>query len=948
MTRHIDPRPILWRGCLAGINRVGLLASILLLSTTTIAAHPRWRVLESAQSLRVLRTSGQGESVARILVPGTLVEQQIAGEEVHSYSIMLTSGQYVSVVVDQQSVDVSIKIFGPDGRRLGEVNGVSGLQELEQVSLVAELDGNYRLEVSPARKQAARGRYNVKVEELRVATAEDRSLVAAETLFAQARSLRRQNTEESLRGAVTKYEEALRLYRAAGERRREVNTLNALGDIYRNMGDDRKALNLFTEALSISRSVDDRPLQITTLIYLGGGIYFDLAEPEKALDHLAQALNLSLAAGDRQAQATVHNNFGAIYTTIDEPQRALEHYNQAMAIYQATGNTRGKSMTLANLGFTYHALGEYEQALASYQGMLSIVQSAKYSPGIAAALQNLGGTYIAMGQPRESLGVLDEALTLARSTGYRMLEAQTLAALGAAHHDLGETKRAREMYALALSINREIGLRREEAIVLYEIGAVNAAAGEKEKAREYYNQALPLSRSIKSRTIEALALYGIARIERDLGRLDDARAHIEAALDLTESQRTKVTSHDLRSSFLASKQNFYELYIETLMLLHQRQPSEGYGAVALEAAEKARARSLLEMLAEARIDVREGVDAQLLERERNLKRRINAKAERHAQLLGSKSNGDQAALAGKELDSLLEEDQQVQAQIRASSPRYSALTQPQPLGAGDIQRQLDQNTLLLEYSLGDERSFLWAVTPDSVTSYVLPKREEIEQAARRFYELLTTRNHRSEDENPGQRASRVEGVEPAYNEAALALSRMLLGPVADMLGAKRLIIVGEGTLQYVPFSALPAPMAENRGRRVRDRANHSTSPNPQPLIVDHEIVNLPSASVLAVLRRESTGRPQAPKAVAVLADPVFRSDDPRIGDAAKERRGTTSGDVLPQNLAISASPSAADAEGSAKESGVTAFKRLRFSRQEAEAITSLCARENLEGDRFRR
>jgi CHAT domain-containing protein len=321
------------------------------------------------------------------------------------------------------------------------------------------------------------------------------------------------------------------------------------------------------------------------------------------------------------------------------------------------------------------------------------------------------------------------------------------------------------------------------------------------------------------------------------------------------------------------------------MQLHQEQPGGGFDAEALQVSERARARGLLDLLSEVHADIRQGVEAALLKREQFLQESLNFKTERQMRLLGRKHTEEQAAAAEKEIQTLASEYRETKAQIRARSPRYAALTQPHPLTAAEIQQQvLDRDTLLLEYALGDERSFLWAVTPDSLTSHVLPKRAAIEEAARRAYEQLNANSPRGSN----------EGVE--------ALSRILLGPVAAQLGSKRLVVVTEGALQYIPFGALIAPAARF------------------PAIVEHEIVNLPSASTLAVLRREMQGRTPAPKLVAVLADPVFDSGDPRV---AGLRSGPV-GSKTPDNL-----------ERSAKDAGLLRFDRLRSSRFEAEAIRSL-------------
>jgi CHAT domain-containing protein len=153
---------------------------------------------------------------------------------------------------------------------------------------------------------------------------------------------------------------------------------------------------------------------------------------------------------------------------------------------------------------------------------------------------------------------------------------------------------------------------------------------------------------------------------------------------------------------------------------------------------------------------------------------------------------------------------------------------------------------------------------------------------------------------------------------------MLLSPAAALLGAKRLLVVADGALQYVPFAALPIPKWP-AGRNPNAIADY------RPLIADHEIVSLPSASTLAVLRGETGARKPAPKTVAVLADPVFNSDDVRVKRRMKPRNDTDVTSVL--------SPQRRDLERSAMESGVSdtglRLARLIGSRREAAAIRAL-------------
>ena len=238
---------------------------------------------------------------------------------------------------------------------------------------------------------------------------------------------------------------------------------------------------------------------------------------------------------------------------------------------------------------------------------------------------------------------------------------------------------------------------------------------------------------------------------------------------------------------------------------------------------------------------------------------------------------------------------------------------------------LDSDTLLLEYALGEDRSYLWAVTNSSIDSFELPKRAEVEAAARRAYDLLTARNRCLEGETTQQRSMRLVQAEAEYFGAAEALSRMVLSPAASLLTAKRLLIVCEGALQYIPFAALPMPVAGD---------SQSQSPASYlPLIVDHEIVSLPSASALAVLRREIAGRKPAEKAVAVLADPVFDNGDDRLLRTIRLRKTTQKSAMLGGSRQWPT-----DVERALRDVGLGnggQISRLPFTRREAEAIRAV-------------
>jgi CHAT domain-containing protein len=252
------------------------------------------------------------------------------------------------------------------------------------------------------------------------------------------------------------------------------------------------------------------------------------------------------------------------------------------------------------------------------------------------------------------------------------------------------------------------------------------------------------------------------------------------------------------------------------------------------------------------------------------------------------------------------------------------------------------DTILLEYALGEEKSFLFALTDKTFHSYELPKREVIEKASRRYYEMLTARNRPVKFEEASQRAERLQQADEDLSTAGVELSRMILRPVAEELRRRRLLIVADGALQLIPFAALPVTGGLGDGATGRKRTARPIAPSPRrpvPLIANHEVVHLPSASALAVLRRELKDRKPAPKLLAVLADPVFDADDERLPKEVRERLArelqapTQAKENPAAALATDELTRAVQSTGLDGERGSLA--RLPYTRAEAKAILAL-------------
>ncbi|WP_293079647.1 tetratricopeptide repeat protein [Okeania sp. SIO3B5] len=688
--------------------------------------------------------------------------------------------------------------------------------------------------------------------------------------------------------ALNYLEQALPIYRELGDRAREAAALNNIGGVYNDLGKKQKALNYYEQALPLRREVEDRRGEAITLNSIGH-IYNNLGEKQKALNYYEQALPLRREVGDRRGEAITLNNIGRVYDNLGEKQKALNYYEQALPLRQEIGDRRGEAVTINNIGYIYNDLGETEKALNYYEQALLLFEQVGDRRREGIALNNIGHIFHKLGETQKALNYYQQVLSINQQIAYPSGEAGSLNNIGTIYNELGEAQKALNYFQQALPLFQQVGDRGGESSTFNNIGLAYNNLGEKQKALNYYEQALPLKQQVGDRDGEAITLYNIASLKRDQGKLRESLTFIEKSLEIIEDLRTKIVAQNLRTSYFATVQNYYQFYINLLMELHKQNPDEGYDRKALSVSERSRARSLLDILAESGADIKTGVAPQLIAQEKQLLQKLNT-LDQARQLNTPGYNFDELK---QQIETLSNELQQLEVKIKQNSPRYANLKYPEPLTASEIQQQvIDKDTILLQYSLGEEGSYLWLVTPTEISSYELPKKSEIETLARQFREEIIS----------------LSPVPETGNK----LSEILLSPVANKLENKRLLIVGDGILQTIPFAALPLTSGNEGGQDY------------QPLIVNHEIVTLPSSSSISILREQVEGRTPAPKKVAVIADPVFADNDPRFQIASQPKKETETNNLT----AMALTRSLEDFIGSS-------FNRLEATRQEAEAILAL-------------
>lgn len=772
----------------------------------------------------------------RLPVEGVLA----SGDATHVYHVELADDAVLHVRAEQEGVDLSVALVGTEGDLLREVDTLTGNQGPEDLWFLARR-GTHRIEVTPLEGS---GSYRLLCER-RPPTSRELRPAEAQTAHLEGERLFR---ERDYDGAADAFRRARKLWKEAGLGRQEGLTLAELARAEVEAGRRTEGFAFYEEAVELFGNLSEPRQQVRVLNNWGLALRLagNLEEAERRYE---AALETARKVGHRAGEAAALGNLAMVDYWRGEAQDALIRNEQALEIRRELGQEREAAQILQNMASCYLLFERWDEALTALSQAHRTLKR-REDHRLFNNLMTVGWYHYLRG---ESEGALRFYLWAERLTekvsGHDT--AGLLDRMGRVYTELGDWPRAEDAFMKARQILTAGGYLLGEAHTLANLCRLYVLSGDPETGETSCGQALTYFRRTGDVDGEAGVLYLSARLARHRGDLDRAREQARQAIDLLEELRAGLHAPLDRSSFLAGWLDYYELYLEVLMELCERDPDGGWERQVLAVIERTRARSLLELLAEAQVELRQGVDRRLLAEAR----RVRTQLEKTRRLALQPAEGSETEVLDQVLQQRLQLTQryeELQRHIRRANPAAASLTRPQPLYLEEIQQLLDHGTLLLFYALGNEHSVLCLVGRSTLLVEELPPRREIEALARTWYELLS---------DPGKQWAGGQ-----QNVVAASLSRMLLGKVADRLNGGRLVILGDGALRFLPFQALPHPS--------------SGGEEPRLLLEDHEVAYLPSASTLAVLRQSFAGRRPAAGLLAVVADPIFDARDERFPQRA--------------------------------------------------------------------
>ncbi|MBV9497011.1 MAG: CHAT domain-containing protein [Acidobacteria bacterium] len=830
-----------------------------------------------------------------VLPPGVTLRDAIGRHDSVQYTIRVPANTAASIEVTHRGVYTVTRLI-EDGKRIDlsdDSNGDDGEEFV--VAPIRDRNAEYDVVIVPIVHNSC-GEVETT---LRFDPVDERArtLDEAHRKLFEARRLEMVGDAKSAEASNTTFDDAIALAKQAGELRTLSEAILRSSIVLGQVSRTEDAIARIEQGIPLFHDlgyigVEGRALDRRGELYRRIG---DVAAAER---DLKAALPLVEAARAYEGIADTRNNLGLVYEQTGRWDDAIKMYADVIPLTPNISIDTASAVR-SNLGSTYTAMGDYPAALEVLKYALEMKRSQNIPRRTSQTLHVIALVQVAMSELDKARATLNEAMALAEKAGDPTLIGQLYATLGRLGIRQKRYDDAAEAFRQSLERSRAVKDRRAEGRTLTSFATVELERGNVKEAGEMSARAVELAHDVADNVNEAAALYAHARVRQMEGNLADALSEARKAVDIVDSIRAAIVNPDLRSTYLSTLRKYFDLVIELQMLEHERNPSGGFAAEAFRTNERSRARTLLESLARAQANVVKGVPPELVTRMREVRRELDAKQAYHATLLRNERRTELRNVETR-IATLLSEERELGAKIRASSPDYAALEFPEPPAPADIQSSLlDHDTTLVEYHLGRDRSYVWVISKQKVRVEKLPNEATVEKLALRYRDLLLRDPETLYPES-------AEKMRKDRVAASHALAKAVWRPVGAIKG--KVLIVPDGALSYVPFAALPD--AEG-----------------QPLLVAHEISYLPSATLLATLRR-STRAAEPLRSVAVFADPVFQRTDPRFG----------------------ASKPAADATPRDDERYTRGadLRRLRFSGQEAEAVLSAADRtKSLEALGFR-
>lgn len=698
---------------------------------------------------------------------------------------------------------------------------------------------------------------------------------------------------------LSNYEKSVELSTKALEINKAIANQKGIADSYRQIGvvqqwQDKydEALKNIQDALDIYESINDKE-GITKCHNTVGGIYWRKGNLDEAMEEYNKAFSVAEALNKKSLMSDILGNMGLIYWNQGDSEKALEYYEKSNVIAREIEFKSGESINLFNMAILNMEGGEFEEAQELYQKSLEMARELGDRGLEGVCLEGLGNVYRNFGNSDVALEYYKQAVKIAEEIGEKRSAAYAYRSLGELYSEGKDPKLALNYFQKALQINQEIGEKRgvgivldcisqlywstgkydlslansAEALRIYEsigargqytwvnrmIGLAHQGKGELQEAEAAFSKSIDAARESGRRDDLWQSLSAKGDVLKTLGKNDEALGLLKESIAVLEHLRSEVNTAEQRAEYFQNKIKVYNDAIQ-ILIAKQNLPE------AFEYVQRSKARGFLDMLAEARVNQEDILSAELRERKKKDDNNLR-KIQQNIEAEYEKETVDHSKIAAleKQRNELEIEYSNLILEIRKQDPRIADIQYPEPLKLSEAQALLDPNSVLLEYSIGDSASWVFAITADSAAAFEVPSAKKLDGQIHDYREVLL---------KPDVTFQTLEQAHNKYVTQAQTLYSELIRPVEAILnGKQRILLATDGALSYLPFESLLT-------KRENSKTIHFES---LPYLVrDYEIYYVPSATVLASVIKNNHEKSDQPKQLLALADPWLKNGSGEI------------------------------------------------------------------------
>ncbi len=666
---------------------------------------------------------------------------------------------------------------------------------------------------------------------------------------------------------------------------------------------NQAALNDYEHSLELWQELGEQRRYGEVCIYTAYA-FFAEGNLTQALESTNQAEKTLTEIGNRRGIALSQIAAGHILSSSNQKQAALDSYSKAGKNFPADLDLLEKGALLNGIGAIYEFYQDFESSLNNRLQALKVFRDDSYLDGQLATMHSIIGLCFQLKRTADAERYIREAEQLSKILNDKYYITLIYRVIGDNYFELEQYDKAKSFYFRALSNRSGLGAQTNYVLIHHKLGRIYFYSGNTKLAEKHLTMSLAESLRLKNYFVQAENYYYLAQLAEKLNNQEKSLEFVQKSIEISDLLNSDVLNNKLKQTFFSSIYERYTFYIKSLMRDQNHRFAGAASIKALQTAEKSRSRSMLENLSLSDADLTKDGDAETIKREQEIRVSLNADADKLTDLLSNDAAESETGKLDGEINELNVELENIKAKLKQNSPIYSSIKNPAPFDVAEFQRNiLDENSLLLEFSFGQDESYLWLVGKNSVESFVLPPREQIETRIEKLRTLIESRGQ-TEGETIEDHQARLAAADGEFTAESKALSRDLFGQIADKISGKRLIVVPDGKLHYFPISALPLPNSDSG----------------EPILLTNETVYEPSAATLSMLTQIKRKNSGATKNLLVFSDPIFSADDSRIiGNTAQTPGETAAGRA--DNFRFAES--------------LTSLMRLNGSKAEADSIVEI-------------